>query len=71
MKQAPTMTVGMIAATNSPSGETPPSPNSLPKIACPTGFGAFAITVNPPPVTAPAMTAYFNSAEKFGTNDAR
>ena len=34
----------------------------------PAGFGAFAITVKPPPVTAPATTAYFNAGEKFGTS---
>ena len=33
---------------------------------CPAGLGALAITVNPPPVTAPATTAYLNrSAERL------
>jgi len=52
------MTVGMIAPNASFAGFTPPGKN-LDKIDWPAGLGAFAITVNPPPVTAPATTAYF------------
>jgi len=43
----------------------------------PAGLGAFAITVNPPPVTAPATTAYLNfsavieSILKLGTCEAK
>ena len=36
----------------------PPSKNRL-RIACPAGFGALAITVSPPPVTAPSTIAIF------------
>ena len=39
----------------------------FPRIACPAGFGALAITVRPPPVTAPATTAYLIASGKFGT----
>ena len=60
------MTVGMIAPNASFAGFTPPGKN-LDKIDWPAGLGAFAITVNPPPVTAPATTAYFAEIAKSGT----
>ena len=50
------MTVGTRAASASFAGETPPL-KKRPRIACPAGLGALAMTVNPPPVTAPATTA--------------
>ena len=37
----------------------------------PAGFGALAITVKPPPVTAPETTAYLNSSEIPSTSDAK
>jgi hypothetical protein len=49
----------------------PPSPKRDDKIDIPAGFGALAITVSPPPVIAPAITAYFSESEKFGTNEAK
>ncbi len=60
------MTVGMIAPNASFAGFTPPGKN-LDKMDWPAGLGAFAITVNPPPVTAPATTAYFAEIAKSGT----
>ena len=38
------------------------------KIDCPAGFGAFAMIVSPPPVTAPVTTAYLRESDKLGTN---
>ena len=40
-------------------------------MAWPAGVGAFAITVSPPPVTAPATTAYLAASLKPGTSVAR
>ena len=60
------MIVGIIAPKANFAGFTPPGKN-LDRIDCPAGFGAFAITVRPPPVTAPATTAYLAVIEKFGT----
>ena len=37
------------------------------KIDRPAGLGALAITVKPPPATAPATTAYLSASVKFGT----
>src|SRR5690606_30874194 len=45
--------VGTNADINNFSGEIAPSGKQPFKIANPAGFGAFAITVRPPPVTAP------------------
>jgi hypothetical protein len=39
--------------------------------AWPAGLGAFAITVSPPPATAPATKAYLNSSETPSTNEPR
>ena len=60
------MIVGIIAPKASFAGLTPPGKN-LERIDCPAGLGAFAITVRPPPVTAPATTAYLAEMEKSGT----
>ena len=60
------MMVGIRAPIASFAGFTPPGKN-FDKIDCPAGFGALAITVNPPPVTAPATTAYFAVMENSGT----
>jgi hypothetical protein len=46
------MTVGKNAPANNPIGKIAPS-KKRPSSAWPAGFGAFAITVNPPPTTAP------------------
>jgi hypothetical protein len=59
-KAAAATRVGADAATRSPSGLiAPPSKLSF-KSAKPAGFGALAITVSPPPVTAPATSEYLN-----------
>jgi hypothetical protein len=63
--------VGTIAASTSPLGEMPSFPKAGARIDCPAGFGALAITVNPPPVTAPATTAYFKAGVNPGTSEAR
>jgi len=55
--------VGGKAAKNKYKAETLPSGKYSFKIAIPAGFGALAITVNPPPVKAPATKAYLNSGE--------
>ena len=70
MKQIPMMIVGIRAPANSNPGFTPFVKN-LPRIDCHAGLGAFAITVSPPPVTAPATTAYLEASAKFGTSVAR
>lgn len=49
----------------------PPSPKRDPKIDIPAGFGALAITVKPPPVIAPAITAYLSEEDKSGTTVAK
>ena len=64
------MAVGIKADKNSSTGETPPLKYG-PNTAMPAGFGAFAITVNPPPAIAPDMTKYFMESEKFGTSEAK
>ena len=48
------MIVGIRAPANNNPGFTPCVKN-LPRIDCPAGLGALAITVKPPPVTAPAQ----------------
>jgi hypothetical protein len=40
-------------------------------MAKPAGLGALAITVNPPPVTAPATNEYFASDDMPSINDPR
>ena len=65
--------VGGSAPRNNPSGLMPSFSNTfaLCKIPMPAGFGALAITVNPPPATAPATRAYFSSSEMPSTNEPR
>jgi hypothetical protein len=41
------------------------------RIESPAGFGAFAITVRPPPVTAPATSVYLNSSLSPSTSEPR
>jgi hypothetical protein len=65
------MIVGRIAPANKPASAIPSLPNAGAKSDWPAGFGAFAITVRPQPLTAPAMTAYLSVGEKPGTSDAR
>ena len=59
------MAVGRSAPASNPSGTIAPS-KKRPSSAWPAGFGAFAITVNPPPTTAPCTTASFSSSPRFG-----
>ena len=61
------MTVGSKAPTANHTGMTPPSKNRL-RIDWPAGFGALAMTVNPPPVTAPSTTATFRLSLRSGTS---
>ena len=61
--------VGGKAATNKPSGLIFFSEKCFLKIEIPAGFGAFAITVSPPPVTAPLTKASLNSSESPSTSD--
>ena len=70
MKQIPMMIVGISAPANNNPGFTPCVKN-LQRIDCPAGLGALAITVKPPPVTAPATTAYLEASAKLGTSVAR
>ena len=58
-----------MAATKSPNGLTLFSEKYLLKIDIPAGLGAFAITVRPPPVTAPATKATLNSSLNPSTKD--
>ena len=64
-----TMAVGKAAQANSHRGLMPLK--YLPRMACPAGLGALAITVRPPPVTAPATTEYLTASGRLGTVDAR
>ena len=70
------MSVGGKAQRARRRGDTPEE-NHGPKMAKPAGLGAFAMTVNPPPASAPETTAYLNASawapgtEKAGTWDAR
>ena len=59
------MAVGARAPSARPNGETPEGKYRWSR-DWPAGFGALAITVNPPPVTAPATTAYFSGSVKPG-----
>lgn len=70
MKQSPMMMVGTRADRASLSGETPPS-KYLPRTDWPAGLGALAMTVRPPPVTAPARTAYLAVMPRLGACEAR
>src|ERR1035437_6289423 len=60
MKHTATMMVGRNAAAASLRGDTP-SPKKRERIDWPAGFGALAMTVRPPPVTAPDSTAYLSA----------
>jgi hypothetical protein len=54
--------VGGIAPSKRPTGLIPVPSKALEdcRIPAPAGFGALAMTVNPPPVTAPATRAYLS-----------
>src|ERR1051325_11282353 len=69
-KAAQTMSVGISAPRNNFAAEIPSGKN-LAKMDCRAGLGALAITVNSPPATAPATTAYFSDSLNPGTRDAR
>src|SRR5207248_2049430 len=69
-KAAATMMVGISAPRNSRQGEMPSGKN-FERMDWPAGFGALAITVRPPPATAPARTAYLKASLKPGTSEAR
>ena len=56
------MNVGGSAATSSPKGRIASSSNDPLSMEKPAGFGALAMTIRPPPVTAPATREYWNSA---------
>ena len=58
--------VGNRAAMQMLPGETSSSKKVF-RMLSPAGLGALAITVNPPPATAPATTEYFAASEKSGT----
>src|SRR5690606_5554280 len=65
MQQA-TITGGNKEPAASLPGETPSPKNRL-RRAWPAGFGALAMTVRPPPVTAPASTAYLSEGPRPST----
>jgi hypothetical protein len=52
--------VGASAPSNRPPSPIASSLKPLRRSATPAGFGAFAITVRPPPATAPATSMYFD-----------
>ena len=56
-KQIAAMTVGTRALINSKSGLIPSFPKEELSNPYPAGLGALAMTVNPPPTTAPATKA--------------
>jgi len=72
MKPGPTIIVGKIALRSNFAGDMAIE-KYLDRMLCPAGLGAFAITVNPPPVTAPASTAFCRATfvTKIGTRDAK
>ena len=63
--------VGASAPNNRPIGLTLFSLKYSFKIDIPAGFGAFAMTVKPPPVTAPSTNYTLNSSDKPSTKDPR
>jgi hypothetical protein len=71
IKTAPSISVGARAPRKRYRGKIPASPKRDPRIDWPAGFGEFAITVSPPPVTAPAITTYLKTSGSPGTREAR
>ena len=63
--------VGPRAATKRPSGLMPSSPKLDFRMPKPAGFGALAMTVRPPPATAPATSAYFEGSLRPSTREPR
>ena len=61
----------MAAAAARPPALIVPSSKLSLRIAKPAGFGALAMTVSPPPVTAPATSEYLNSSETPSTSEPR
>ena len=59
------------AAARSPSALIAPSSKLPFRIAKPAGLGALAITVSPPPVTAPATSEYLKSSDTPSTSEPR
>ena len=59
------------AAASRPNALIEPSSKLPLRIAKPAGLGALAITVRPPPVTAPATSEYLNSSETPSTSEPR
>ena len=57
-KNKPAIRVKGSAAAAKNKGLTPSPPKEGLKMPYPTGLGALAITVSPPPVTAPATKRY-------------
>jgi len=62
--------VGSSAPSRRPAGAIAP-PKYRESSACPAGFGALAMTVSPPPATAPWTTAILSESLRFGTRVAR
>ena len=58
------------APASKPRGEMPPGKKRA-RRACPAGLGALAITVSPPPTTAPSTTAILRASPRLGTSVAR
>ena len=71
MKQHPAIIVGGKAYRKSINGLIDPCSKVFLSSEKLTGFGALAITVNPPPVTAPATSAYLLASDKCSTSDPR
>src|ERR1700757_2552218 len=63
--------VGPSAPSNSPPAPMLSSEKWRLSSATPAGFGAFAITVRPPPAAAPARSMYFDSLEISAMSDPR
>ena len=63
--------VGMSAPRSKPSGLTASSLKYFFNILIPAGLGALAITVNPPPVTAPATNEILKGSLKPSTREPR
>lgn len=63
--------VGTSAPTKRPAALTAPSWKLPLRIDRPAGLGAFAITVNPPPVIAPLTSAYLYPSSMPSTSEPR
>lgn len=63
--------VGASAPSSRPPMPTAPFWNAPRSSATPAGFGALAITVSPPPATAPATSMYFDASEMPSMSEPR